>query len=47
MLALLPTVPLGHQVWATVGLPPRYAPTPGTVMARLLRDPPEAVRWSG
>ena len=34
MLALFPTVPLGHQVCATVGLPLRYAPTPGTVIAR-------------
>ena len=51
MLALLPTVagwPLpgtgpGHHVCATVGLPARYAPTPGTVIARLC-EPPEAVK---
>ena len=33
MLALFPTVPVGHQLWATVGMPRIYAPTPGTVIA--------------
>ncbi len=42
MLALFPTVPEGHQVWATVeklGLPLRYAPTLGMVIARLSEPP--------
>ena len=43
MVELFPTVPVGHQVWATVVLPLRYAPTEGMVSAKFCA-PPDALR---